>query len=56
MEFITTNMTDIIAIVTAIVTIASIVANWTKSDADNKAVGMVSKLINFLALNLTKVK
>lgn len=54
MDFITTNITDITAIATAVVTIASIVANWTKTTADNTAVGWFSKLINLLALNFSK--
>lgn len=45
---------DIIAGLTAIVTGASILANLTKTESDNKVIAAVSKLINLLALNLKK--
>ena len=38
-------------IATSIVTIASVVANWTKTDKDNKAIEKVKKLMQILALN-----
>lgn len=41
---------------TSLVTIASAIANWTKGDADNKALSLFSKIINYLALNFFNVK
>ena len=43
------------AFVTALVTFASIIANKTKTDKDNVAVGYISNIVNFLALNFTKI-
>lgn len=43
-------------IVTAVVALASAVANVTKTDADNKIVANVSKFVNVLALNFFNVK
>lgn len=39
---------------TGLVTFASFVANFTKTDADNRAIAYVSKAINWLALNFVK--
>ena len=41
----------IVNIATAVVTVASAAANLTKTDRDNQAVGWLSKLVNFFALN-----
>lgn len=41
-------------IVTSVVTVASLLANKTKTTSDNKIVALISKLINLLALNLKK--
>lgn len=54
MAFITAHFTEILTIITAIVTAASGIANFTKTDADNKVVAIVSKFVNFLALNFKK--
>jgi hypothetical protein len=43
-------------IVTAVVALASAVANVTKTDADNKVIANVSKFINVLALNFFNTK
>jgi hypothetical protein len=40
-----------VSVLTAIVTIASLVANVTPTDKDNKALAFIDKLVNFLALN-----
>ncbi len=37
-----------------LVTFASMIANFTKTDADNKAIAAVSKAINWFALNFVK--
>lgn len=47
---------EILQAVTSIVAGASVLANLTKTDKDNKAVGVVGKLLNLLALNLKNVK
>ncbi|MFN7640302.1 MAG: hypothetical protein ACK5PR_00975 [bacterium] len=46
--------TAVITVVTSLVTIASVVANFTKTDADNKVVAKVSRFVNLLALNFRK--
>ena len=51
MEFIFAHAGDVLTILTAVVTIASVLANFTKSDADNKLVAVFAKLVNTLALN-----
>lgn len=38
-------------VATAVVTVASFVANLTKTDADNRAVAFVSKAVHFFAMN-----
>lgn len=48
------DVLSIFNIVTAVVTLASAVANVTKTDADNKIVSKASKVIHFLALNFFK--
>jgi len=57
-EFIIANFgkfaADIILISTLIVSISSIVANWTKTNVDNEIVAKVSKVVNYLALNFKK--
>ena len=54
MEYLIAHASELIAIVTAVVTAASLIANLTKTDADNKAIGVVSKFVNMLALNFKK--
>lgn len=46
---------DIILALTSLVTFFSVVANKTKTDKDNKALGVFSKVVNFLALNFDKL-
>jgi hypothetical protein len=43
---------ETIVALTALVTFFSVIANFTKTDADNKIVAFVSKLVNWLALNV----
>ena len=38
-------------VLTAVVAAASLIANLTPSDADNKVVAVLSKVVSFLALN-----
>lgn len=45
------EITSILTVAGAVVTIASFVANFTKTDADNKFVANLSKIVNMLALN-----
>ena len=51
MEWITANLTDIIAIITGIITVASIIAKLTPTEIDNKVVGKILQVIDFLAIN-----
>lgn len=53
-KFVTENAETLIAIVTGIVTVASLVANLTPSDKDNTWVSKISKWVDYLALNLKK--
>lgn len=43
-------------VITAVVTVASVLANFTKTEVDNKIVGAVSKVLNILALNFNLKK
>lgn len=47
-------ITGVITIVTSVVTIASVIANFTKTDADNKFVAKISAFVNLLAFNFKK--
>lgn len=47
---------DILQAVTSIVTGASVLANFTPTDKDNKALGWVGKMINMLAANFFTLK
>jgi hypothetical protein len=53
-KFLTENSETLIAIVTGVVTVASLVANLTPSDKDNGWVAKVAKVVNYLALNFKK--
>jgi hypothetical protein len=53
-KFLTENSETLVAIVTGIVTVASLVANLTPSEKDNGWVAKVSKWVNYLALNFKK--
>ena len=52
--FKTLHSADWQTIGTTVVAVASVVANITNTDRDNKAVGWLSKLINFFALNFSR--
>lgn len=54
MNFITENGDTILVVLTSIVAAASAVANVTPNETDNKIVATLSKVVNFLALNLKK--
>lgn len=43
-------------VLAAIVVVASLVANKTNTEADNKVIAFLSKLINLAALNIDKLK
>ncbi len=51
MDYIVANWADIIAILTGVVTTASIIAKMTITETDNKYVGYALKFIDFLAIN-----
>lgn len=54
MEYILANWTDIVAIVTSIVTVASLIANLTPTETDNKILASVIRVINLLGFNIKK--
>ena len=45
---------DVVTILTYTVALASAVANLTPTQTDNVLVGYMSKIVNFLALNIKK--
>lgn len=49
-------LTDNFSVVTAIVTIASLLVNFTPTDVDNKVIAAISKILNILALNFNVKK
>lgn len=53
-EYLQTNAVELIAIVGAVVTVASLIANLTPTDADNKIVSRIAAIIDLLALNIRK--
>ena len=53
-KFVTENSESLIAIVTGIVTLPSLIANLTPSEKDNGWVAKISKWVNYLALNFKK--
>lgn len=53
-KFVTENSETLVAIVTGIVTVASLVANLTPSVKDDGWVAKVSKWVDYLALNFKK--
>lgn len=53
-KFVTENSETLVAIVTSIVTVASLIANLTPSVKDDGWVAKVSKWVNYLALNFKK--
>lgn len=54
LNYLTNNYEAILAIATALVTAASAAANLTPSESDNKFVAILSKVVNFFALNFKK--
>lgn len=54
MEWITQNWPQLLEIITAIVTIASLVANLTPTETDNKIVAYIVRAVNLLGFNLKK--
>lgn len=56
LNFLQTNSTALLSIFTALVTIASVLSNFTKTDSDNKIVAILSKLNDWMALNFNEPK
>lgn len=54
LQFLHDHLSDILTAVTSIVTAASVIANMTPSDADNKIVAAIAKFVDMLALNFKK--
>lgn len=54
MNWIIANASEIIAIITAIVTVASMIANLTPTETDNKIIAAITRVINLLGLNIKK--
>lgn len=54
MDFVLAHLTDLVAIFAGLVTTASIIANLTPTETDNKIVEFLKKLIDVLALNFKK--
>ena len=55
-EYIQTNSETLIAIITGVVTIASLVASLTPTPKDDTIVGKIYKFVDLLALNIGKAK
>ena len=53
-DFIQTNQEALVQIVLATVALASLIANLTPTESDNKIVAKLSAVVNFLALNFKK--
>jgi len=56
MEYITTNYTEILTAITAVIAAASAVAALTPTPKDDSAILWVRKIIDFLALNILNAK
>ena len=41
-----------LSIITAVITVASVLANFTKTEVDNKILNVIGKIVNVLALNI----
>jgi len=54
--YITENSAELIAIATATVTLASLISAITPNETDNKVTSILTKVINWLALNVGKAK
>ena len=56
LNWVTENKEQVIAVITGIVTGASIIATMTPNDSDNKIVAKANKVVSWLALNVGKAK
>ena len=56
LDFLTNNGGEILEAATKLIAAASVVANITPTDKDNKAVVVLSGIINFFALNFFAMK
>ncbi len=56
MDWILTNKEVLLGIVTAVVTLASLIASLTPTPKDDTVVGKLYKLLDLLALNVGKAK
>lgn len=54
MDYIIGNPVEVLVAISAVVTVASFVANLTPTDSDNKVVAAIAKFVNMLALNFKK--
>ena len=54
--YIQENSAELIAIATATVTLASLISAITPNKTDNKITSILTKVINWLALNVGKAK
>lgn len=53
-NYIYSNADTLVAIVTGIVTVASLIANLIPGDSENKYIAYAQKAVSWLALNLKK--
>lgn len=53
-NYIYSNADTLVAIVTGIVTVASLVSNMIPGESENKYIAYAQKAVNWLALNLKK--
>jgi hypothetical protein len=51
MEFIQANWGSIVAIITGVISIASIIAKLTPNKTDDKVLGCILKVVDVLAIN-----
>lgn len=49
--YVTLHSGDLVAIVTGLVTVASIIAKLTPSESDNKVVDKIAAIVNTVAMN-----
>ncbi len=54
MNWFSTHLVDIWAIVSGVVTVASVIVKLTPTSADDEAIGKVAKFVELLALNKRK--
>lgn len=54
LDYIATHGADILGIVLGVIGVASLIANLTPSDSDNKIIASISKFVNLLAANWVK--